>query len=207
MVLSQEILKKWFYAIEIDSANCSNTRVKAFKETYPFEYGYLNAFYHLRSRMNRDIQVLKLIGDVNWFTLTFDNKRDKSKISSKRKSACRFLNDLFIAYEIVEEFGEDNGRYHIHGFGCYKLNRGFSDFRKWPSRQKIEVLDDAKMKKKVKYLTNYAIKELPRIHRSKSMVYLIKQYEKTKKLKNSFNKCFKCGFNVAICKVAFSLYN
>lgn len=207
MVLSQEILKKWFNAIELDSANLTNTRVKAFKEQYAFEYGYLNAFYHLRGRMKRDIEVLKLVGQVQWFTLTFDNKKDKNKISSKRKSATRFLNDLFLAYEIVEEFGEDSGRYHIHGFGCYRLNRSFADFRKWPCRQKVETLDDNKLKKKIHYLTNYAVKDLPRIHRSKSLVFLIKHYEKHKKMKNSFSECFRCGFNIAVCKVAFSLYN
>lgn len=207
MVIAQETLQKWFRAIEIDSANFTNTQVKAFKETYAFEYGYLSAFYHLRTRLNRDIEVMSLIAPVHWFTLTFDNKRDKSKIESKRKSATRFLNDLFLVYEMVEEFGEDKGRYHIHGFGCFRENRDFSDFIKWPCRNKIQCLDKPTIKKKVKYLTNYAVKDLPRIRRSKSLVFMIKYYNQHRKFKNSFNRCFMCGFNIALCKASFSLYN
>lgn len=207
MAIQKDILNGWFKALEIDAINLNNNRQKAFKETYPFEYGYLSAFYHLRTRMKRDLKVLQFIGEVQWFTLTFDNKRDKNKITSKRKSATRFLADLFLAYEIVEEFGEDNGRYHIHGFGVYKLGRGFADFIKWPCRTKIETLDGAKVKKKIHYLTNYAVKDLPRIRRSKSLVFLLKKYNLSRALENSFQDCFKCQMNVAICKASFSLYN
>ena len=42
----------------------------------------------------------------------------------------------------IEEYGEDNGRYHIHGFLVFKYGYGFEDFRKWPSRQKLEEISE-----------------------------------------------------------------
>lgn len=203
MVINQELLHAWFKAREIDAANLTNTQTQLFKKQHLKEYNLLNAFYHLRSSLTEDLKVMSLIGDIQWFTLTFDNKRDKSKIESKRKSATRFLNDLFITYEMVEEFGEDNGRYHIHGFGCYRIGKGFNDFIKWPCRNKIETLTEDKKKKKIKYLTNYAVKDLPRRRRSKSLVKLVNYYKSKKKLSISFPECFACKFSIEVCKIHF----
>lgn len=207
MFLSEEVLKKWFNAILVANTTWDNEEIKAFKDTYPCEYRLLNAFYHLRTNLNRDIKVLSYIGDVYWFTLTFDNKRDKSKIISKRKSATRFLNERFLAYEMVEEFGEDKGRYHIHGFGVFRVGKGYEDFREWPCRQRIECLSNEKLRKKVKYLTKYAVKQLPRRRRSKSLVYLSNYYSKNSSFSRSFKKCFMCYFNLRVCLASFSLYN
>lgn len=207
MFFSKELLEEWFRAVHLDNCNCCNEYRKAFKAAYPKEYAVLNAFYNLRGEMRKDIHILSLCGDVYWFTLTFDNKRDKSKITSKRKSATRFLNDLMLAYEIVEEFGEDKGRYHIHGFGVFRIGKDFKDFRTWPSRQRIECLSNEKLQKKIKYLTKYAVKQLPRRRRSKSLVYLSKYYQDNKSLEKSFNHCFGCRFNVRVCYANFMVYN
>lgn len=205
--IDKTIIEAYFRALDSDSANLNSVCIKRFREKHDDVYRYLHAFYRLRCEMYKDIKIMDCLGRVEWFTLTFDNKRDKALISSKRKSATRFLNDLFIAYEMIEEFGDDNGRYHIHGFGVFKDNKGFNDFVKWPSRQKIETLREYNLRKKVKYLTAYASKCLPRRRRSKTLVYLSTEWNKHKGLKNSFETCFNCKFNLALVKVRFGVYN
>lgn len=207
MEIKEEVKREWFHAVLYDNCNLTSEYTKAFKEKYPQEYFYLHSFYRLRSVLKKDIDLMLLCGHVQWFTLTFNNERDKSMISSKRKSATRFLNDLFVIYEMVEEFGEDNGRYHIHGFGVYREGKGFNDFRRWSSRCKIQDLSKESLHKKVKYLTKYAVKDLPRRRRSKSLVFLEKKYQTIKGLRYSFPNCFKCRFNNLFCRVSFRCYN
>ena len=185
MDLNQDIVREWNRAILVDSCCLSNKHVNKFKEKYPDYFRYFHSFYRLRHEINADLRLLSFLGySIQWFTLTFDNKRDKALVSSKRKSATRFLNDIFLFYEMVEEYGEDKGRYHIHGFGVYRINRSFNDFIKWPCRNKIECLTTDKLKKKVKYLTKYAVKSLPRIRRSKNLCAIRKNN------KNSFRVAF-----------------
>lgn len=206
MEINELVKSAWFRAILVDSCNWNNNRVKAFKEMYPKEYFYLHGFYRVRSELNRDVAIMQDAGVCQWFTLTFDNKRDKSLVSSKRKSATKFLNDLFIVYEMVEEYGEDNGRYHIHGFGVFREGKGFNDFRRWPCRCKIQALESAALKKKIKYLTKYAVKDLPRLRRSKNFVKLVKIATKYKGLKrNDFTRCYMCRINHAICRLEFNV--
>lgn len=205
--IDRKLIEQYFTAIEIDGCNRSTKRIDLFKQEHKDIYEYLHSFYHLRSEMYKDIDVMRLCGRVEWFTLTFDNKRDKNLIATKRKQATRFLNDLFLVYEMVEEFGEDNGRYHIHGFGVFKTDKGFTDFVKWPCRQKIETLSDYKLKQKVRYLTQYAVKDLPRRRRSKTMVYLSNWYLSDKKLKAGFKRCFECRFKLKLLRVQFAIYN
>lgn len=185
--LPKDVLLEWFDATREDTLELSNEHRKVFKEKYPDFYCYLSSFYRLRYEINADLSLLSSLGyEIQWFTLTFDNKRDKALVSSKRKTATRFLNDLFLYYEMVEEYGEDKGRYHIHGFGVYRVSRSFDDFRKWPCRNKIETLTLLKLKKKVKYLTKYAVKSLPRIRRSKNLCSLRNRSKWLGKLKHSF---------------------
>jgi len=208
MDIAKEDLIAYFKAREIDNCNRNSTRMSAFKLEHAQVYQYLNSFYRLRTELFKDIEILRLIGQCYWFTLTFNQDRDKSLTTTKRKQATRFLNDLFIAYEMVEEYGSSKGRYHIHGFGVFRENKGFEDFRKWPSRQKIETLPYKSLKDKARYLTKYAVKDLPRRRRSKTLVYLSKSYNKNKGLRlNGFESCFNCAFNNALLKVQFGVYN
>lgn len=202
MELTEEIKREWFRAILHDSANYCNSGVKAFRERYGEEYRLLHSFYRLRHELNRDLDLLSSVGSVHWFTLTFDNKHDRNLVSSKRKSATRFLNDIFLLYEMVEEYGEDNGRYHIHGFGVFREDKGFKDFVKWKSRTKIQDLNINNLRKKVKYLTKYAVKSLPRLRRSKNLVYLIKKEKEFHSHKvNGFKTCYQCHLNLTICHI------
>lgn len=201
MELNEEIKREWFRALLLDSANLNNNATKAFKLNHNEEYNLLHSFYRLRHELNEDISLMSSVGSVHWFTLTFDNKHDKSLVSSKRKSATRFLNDIFLFYEMVEEYGEDNNRYHIHGFGVYREDKGFRDFIKWHSRTKIQDLSEKTLKKKVMYLTKYAVKSLPRIRRSKNLCYLRNENRRFKALKSSFPTCYTCKLNLTVLRV------
>lgn len=198
MVVTEEIKKEWFRAISLDSIGLTSEHVKAFKCSHPEEYNLFHSFYRLRHDLNADIELMTAVGSCHWFTLTFDNKRDKSLVSSKRKAATRFLNDIFLLYEMVEEYGEDKGRYHIHGFGVFNEGKGFKDFIKWPSRTKIQDLNKTNLKKKVAYLTKYAVKSLPRRRRSKRLVALYNKEKEFKGLKQHFGSCYSCKFNIAV---------
>lgn len=203
MEFEKSILDAYFNAVFISNFYFDSSELKAFKGEYPTEYKVLNAFYRVRSKLNKDLTIMKAVGEVQWFTLTFDNKHDRALITTKRKNAERFLNSVFAIYEMVEEFGNDNNRYHIHGFGIFKDNKGFEDFRQWPCRQKIENLTESKFKKKIKYLTDYAVKDLPRLRRSKSLNNLLHLEGDFKGLKNTFPRCYKCHISIAMLKLDY----
>lgn len=207
MTLTKEIMNEWFTALMNDSAHMDNSSTMAFKAAHSDIYYYLHSFYRLRHDLNEDIELMCSVGPCHWFTLTFDNKRDKSLVSSKRKAATRFLNDIFLLYEMVEEYGEDNGRYHIHGFGVYRDGKGFKDFVKWPCRTKIQDLCKRNLKKKVMYLTKYAVKSLPRRRRSKNLVFLSNKHKTFKGEKFGFESCYNCKLDLTILRLKLVGYN
>ena len=205
MDLKEDVLKAYFNAVFNCSYYFDNKALEDFKSMYPKEYKVLNAFYRARTNIRESVEVMSIFGVVQWFTLTFDNDKDKNKETTKRKMAQRFLNGVFSCYLLVEEYGEENGRYHLHGFGIYKEGKGFNDFISWDYRNKIESLTEGKIKKKIKYLTNYSAKSLPRIRRSKTLVYLLKRHKKEKCMKNGFNTCYNCAMRLAYIRI--QLYN
>lgn len=200
MSVSEEIKKEWYDALSKDSLFLTNKYTKEFRERHEDLYCLFHSFYRLRVELKKDVESMRFIGDVQWLTLTFDNKHDKNMIATKRKQATRFLNELFLCYVMVEEYGEDNNRYHIHGFGVYRDNKSFEDFRKWPSRQKIETMNEVKARKKIKYLTNYMIKSIPRLRRSKNMCFIRNRFDSANKL-NHFESCIKCRKQLAVLRL------
>lgn len=206
MDISKDIQTAYFNAVFNGSAYFDPQGLKDFKDKYPCEFKQLNSFYRARTKITQCVEVMSLFGAVYWFTLTFDNEKDKNKESSKRRSSQNFLNETFIAYLIVEEYGEESGRYHIHGFGIFKDGKSFEDFRQWDCRQNIKAITEKNMKKKIRYLTDYTSKQLPRIRCNKNLVYLMKKYKDRKSLKTyGFNECFECSLHLAMAYVR--LYN
>ena len=201
--ITEEVLNEWRNAV-LNSVNGYHDAVLRFKENHEEEYKLITSMYRKRCVLT---DCLKVMTDMNekiyWFTLTFNNDKDTNKIETKRKDATRFLNRLSICYVIVEEYGEDNGRYHIHGFLCFKYGFGFIDFCEWHSRQKIEELTPSKIKKKIKYLTKYATKSVPRIRKSKTMSKLY-QFYATKK---TFRRCFESLYSEDFNKLVASVVN
>lgn len=174
------------YKNAVISACYNNTpfALMQFKSEHPNEFVYLQKFYRVRTELNKDIETMKQCGcAVYWCTLTFDDniKRDDKLM---RRKAFRFLNEIFALWVAVEEYGEDNERYHIHFFGCFRHDKKYEDFFAWSSREKIEYLNDYKIKKKVRYLTNYAAKCCPRLHRNKRLVAARKEYQKKRSFEN-----------------------
>lgn len=156
---------------------------------HPRQYKLITTMYRRRCDLTDTLETMKLLDDpIYWFTLTFNNDKDKNSIETKRKEAQRFLNNICSVYVMVEEFGEDNGRYHIHGFLCFRIGFGFADFTQWHSRQKIIELDNGN--KRIKYLTDYSSKQAPRIRRNRSLSAFYTYYKKHKRLKNTFPDTF-----------------
>lgn len=199
--ISEEVLKEYLTAL-YNSQFGSPLLMNAFKCNHLEEYKFINTMYRKRSAMKESIDIMQRMNEpVYWFTLTFNNEKNANTIESKRKEAQRFLNRLASVYLMVEEFGEDNGRYHIHGFLVFKYGFGFIDFQEWHSRQNILLCENAIANKKIKYLTKYAVKSVPRIRRSKSLSVLYCFYKKHKRLSKSFPSMFKEDFNREVAKV------
>lgn len=196
MELDKVVLDEWFKAVQVANDHLNNKLINEFKECHPFEYGYISKFFRLRTELNKDIECLSTLGDVQWFTLTFDNEYDAMKEETKRKSAFKFLNEIFLCFLLVEEYGEENERYHIHGFGVYRIGKGFDDFREWKYLQKIRTLDNVGLRQKAKYLTKYAVKALPRLRRSKTYIMYKKAFTRFKSFKKDFAKCYDCKLNL-----------
>lgn len=194
MKIEKELIEIYKSACWNAFFHCYSQPLNDFKNNYPKEFVYLHRFYRIRTELNNDIQLMSSLGyQVYWCTLTFDEISENEK--KMRDKAFRFLNDVFSMFVAVEEHGEDNGRYHLHLFGCFKVGKTFEDYFKWSSRSKIETLAPYKMKKKVRYVTNYAVKVCPRLRRNKKLVAVRKEEEKRRKWSNiGFNfyeKTFK----------------
>lgn len=187
-LVNEAILKQWSNAVANSCFGGSQEPLKRFKEDHNEEYKLITAMYRKRVAIKESLDIMEDMGEpIYWFTLTFNEDKDINKVKTKRENAERFLNDICLCYLLVEEYGEDNGRYHIHGFLTFKYGYGFVDFTQWHSRQKIELLENDKIKKrKVRYLTKYAVKSVPRIRRSKTLCKLYALYKKKKAIRRGF---------------------
>lgn len=202
VVITEEIRKEYVTALY----NCQSgyrLLLDAFKAKYPKEFRLINVMYRKRVAIKESLEVLEMLEEpIYWFTLTYNNDKDINAIETKRKEAQKFLNKISLSYLMIEEFGEDKQRYHVHGFLCFKYGYGFEDFSKWHSRRKIYQLKENKdFKKKIHYLTNYSVKSIPRIRRSKTLSTLYTYYKSNKSLSKHFPSVFKEGFNKQVANV------
>ena len=200
VVITDEIRKEYLNAL-YNLQSGSKDLMPLFISKYPGEYKLIMTMYRKRTELNNTIEVMKLLNEpIYWFTLTFNNDKNDNLISSKRKDASRFLNRICSVYLMVEEYGEDNGRYHIHGFLCFKYGYGVLDFMQWHSREDIRELKTG-FKKQVKYLTDYSTKSVPRLRRSRSLSALNTYYKKYKRLYKLFPSTFISGFNKQVANI------
>lgn len=161
-----------------------------FKELNPVESAFLISMTNKRSKIRKNLTLMKHCGDghVAWFTLTFNDNKNDRELRTKQKEVINFLNECFVVWLFVEEYGGETERYHIHGFGIFSHNKTMcDDFFKWHSIEEIEILKGKKLDKKVKYLTKYVSKDIPTIHRSKSLI-------KVEKVLKGPISLFKSGF-------------
>ena len=200
IVVTEEIRKEYLHAL-YNLQSGSKDLMPLFISKYPNEYKLIMTMYRKRTELNNTIEVMRLLNEpIYWFTLTFNNDKNDNLVSSKRKDATRFLNRICSVYVMVEEYGEDNGRYHIHGFLCFKYGFGVLDFMQWHSREDIRELKTG-IKKQIKYLTDYTSKSIPRIRRSRSLSALNTYYKKYKRLYKLFPSTFMQGFNKQVANV------
>lgn len=169
MVISEQIIKQYFNAL-VSQSNDSYMPMEMFKNEHPFEYKHITCIYHKRVKLRYDLNVMMALSNnkVYWGTLTYNDSKDKNKISSKRKEATRFLSNVFRLWLMVEEFGGDNGRYHIHFIGVFNEGKTFNDVFRWTSREDIQKVKS--ITKVARYLCDYVTKNVPRIRRNKELI-------------------------------------
>lgn len=179
--IEKSILDKYYQALTNASMNWSSNALKEFSREYPNEFKIISAMSRKRTQLHKDIYAMRVYSrSLCWFTLTFDEDKNSNLKTTKRKEAFNFLNRLFALFVVVEEHGEKYGRYHLHGFGCFKEGKTLEDFYQWHSREDIYLMTDTcTINKKIKYLTNYAVKSVPRLHRNKNLTLLRKTTDKT----------------------------
>ena len=190
MEITETQFNEWRNAI----ANASfgnNLSLKKFKEDYPELYRHMSSMLNKRTKIKTTIKALETVSpNIYWGALTYNEEEDPKDEKTKRKQALRFFTKHFKLFMFVEEYGSDTERYHIHFFGILKeRHEDYERIREdWHSFMQITLLHDYEYVKKVKYLTKYAVKSVPRIRMCKRLGELVKDYKKR-------NSLFDYGFN------------
>lgn len=154
-----------------------------FKLLHPDYYDLANKNYHKRKIIRENIYAMKMVAKQNnnlivWGALTFDEEHNKQKERIKRNQVLRHLSKYLVCYLFVEEYGEDNNRYHVHFIGILKNNVLYLDFiNAWHSRCDIEKMYS--VKQATNYLTDYMCKQVPRIRRNKELIKVFNHYKKS----------------------------
>lgn len=192
-LIDEQIIKEYVIAKEDIMFWNDTFRYDKFKTEHPIEYKIFSAMDRKHSAVLDTFRAMMYSNEpIYWITLTFNNEKDNNSVVWKRKEAEYFLSNIAPVYLIIEEYGEDNNRYHIHGFIIFKYGKGFNGFRKWHSRQKIiEIKTFKKGMKRVSYLTNYVTKDVPRLRRSRQCSKLYNFYKSIKRLRHSFKSVFE----------------
>lgn len=183
MEVSQEQRNEYFNAL-YNQQNGNSEPMKRFKEKNECLYRIINAMYHKRVKVLKDIRVMREVScnKVYFGSLTFNEVKDKNQEKTKRKEVFSFLNTIFLCFLVVEEYGEENGRYHCHYVGIFKDNKTFEDLFSWHSREDIQrVKSDRAV---ARYLCNYIVKQVPRIRRNKTLIKISKDMQKCRNWSN-----------------------
>jgi len=153
------------------------------KERYPDEIAHFQRVGRMRKKVRLQIEALRSLNmDLYFGTLTFNSEKDANLETTKRREAFLRLNEVFLYFFLVEEYGEDNGRYHIHFVGVFRNGFGFDDFIKcWHSRQNLEKIEDTE--RVCKYMCKYVSKALPRLRRNKALVDYERAHTKVLKVR------------------------
>lgn len=189
-MLSKQTLNEFYNALSSCSTHGNNRPLKIFKDNHPEDFSLISSVYHKRCAVGRNLEAMESTNNKVYFcTLTFNDENNDRKEENKRKQAWRFLNNIFEFVLMVEEYGENNGRYHLHLFGTFKNEKTFNDFFAWYETQNvgrcdIKTLTKRNKKKLSKYVCDYTIKQAPRIRRNKRLVALEKSFKRSKTMNN-----------------------
>jgi len=201
--LNKSIISLYYEALA--SGICEDyLPMQLFKQKYPEEYKRFSAVHRRRAVINESIKAMKIVSDKIYFgTLTYNNVKNLNKEACKRKEAFKRLNEQFEYVLLVEEYGEDNGRYHIHFLGLFKKDHDFDSFvRSWShSRQNLRLLNEHENVSQ--YLCKYLCKDLPRVRRNKALVSLARAYHEARSLQRYFPDVEEFSPRVKVGRVAF----
>lgn len=203
MNITQEQFKEWNDAISCASFGNSYS-IKQFKNKHPDLYRHMMAMLSKRKKLRAIFSAYEsLTSNIYWGTLTWNEDEDKQIEKTKRQQALRFLQRFFKLYAFVEEYGTENGRYHVHFFGVIKEYTDYELIRsKWHSFCQIELLKQWEYKRKAKYLTKYVVKQVPRIRVDRRTVLLLKQHRRYQRMYNlGFTFQEKDYYNNDVCDV------
>lgn len=127
-------------------------------------------------------EYIRLNRIVYFVTLTFDDeilgKRRKDLVKRKAR---RFLHEICDYYFFIEEYGEENNRYHLHAIVVLK-NDDWTKVREWDYRQNVKEIHLTKksVKKVTRYMCKYLTKQQTKIYRCKATTHLINIQKKVK---------------------------
>lgn len=184
--LNKEIIHEYYDAIE-SSIFDDGYSMTIFKEKYPNQYKHLGAAHRKRSAIRKSLNAMKVVTeDIYFGTLTFNEVKNNNKEVCKRKEAFNKLNTEFRYLLLVEEHGEDNGRYHIHFLGVFREDHDFDSFRHCWSHSLQNLKRVKETSGVVQYLCKYLSKDLPRVRRNKALVGLAREYSRGKQLEKHF---------------------
>lgn len=198
--ITQEQYKEWNNAV-LCATSSNSYGLKLFKEKYPDLYRHMTSMLNKRTKISNTLKAFMSVSPfVYWGALTFNEEQDVKDLGTKRKQVRRFLDKFFKVYLYVEELGSENERFHVHFLGLLKDGITFDLMRdNWHSFIQIECLYKYyDVKKKIKYVTKYAVKQVPRIHMNTRALQLCKDYRKHRRWQNLGFDCFKKDYFVAI---------
>lgn len=178
-----EDLKREYFSALYNLQDGHSEPMKRFKDEHPDVFSLINTNYHKRVVIRENLYAMKECnsgGDLVFGTLTFDEEHIEQSDETKRKQATRHLNKFMSAFLFVEEYGEDNNRYHLHFIGLLNQGVEYSEFLlAWHSRAQIEKV--ISVNKATNYLTDYVSKQAPRIRRNAALIAACRHYHKSKK--------------------------
>jgi hypothetical protein len=152
-----------------------------FRKWFPKFFNRMQSILNKRSSIKSDLEFMQSLkmGRVYFGALTYNEELDSKSEENKRKMAQRYLDKFMPIYEIIEEYGEEKGRYHVHFLGVMSSDKTYIEFHSgWSSYSYIEPLKS--VKKASKYLCDYVVKQVPRIRRNKRLITLMKSSKDSK---------------------------
>lgn len=176
LLINKKVVNEYYKCVH---ASCLGDyeAMKQFQKAHPNEYSRFQSVHRKRTRLHACIGAMKIVSEEVYFgTLTYNGAKNENKRSTKRKEAFKTLNALCEYVVLIEEFGEKNGRYHIHFIATLRKGKNFQDFTSvWHSRQNLRLLKDNE--NVAQYMCKYLSKDLPRIRCNKPLVSLEKAYK------------------------------
>lgn len=198
--ITEEQYQEWKNAV-LCAQSSNSYGLKIFKDKYPDLYRHMMSMLNKRTKISNTLKAfMSVCPFVYWGDLTFNEEEDIKELGAKRKQVRRFLDKFFKVYLYVEELGEEGERWHVHYLGLLKEGVKYDEMRShWHSFIQIECLYKYyEVKKKIKYVTKYAVKQVPRIHMNTRAIQLCKDYKRHKRWLNLGFNCFKTQYFNAI---------